>query len=166
VKDLNYMIFGIDPGQKGGIVAMDEGSLEVIEKWTMDYWTSAVKYALDAAMGGRGYGKGPVTMILESAQPMPKQGVVSVFTYGKGYGRLIGWLEAEGLPYQEVKPAVWVKDICQGIPGGLEKKERNREAFRRLYPQFYAEVCGRTGKPHSGLMDACLIARWGCKHAV
>lgn len=154
------LIFGVDPGQKGAVVAMDKNTLEVVDKWPMDRVIDAVTEARMRAIDTG------VMIIIEAAQPMPKQGVVSVFTYGKGYGKLIGWFEALGLPYQEVKSSVWTKELFKGIPSHLEKKERNREAFRRLYPELFKEVAGRTGKPHEGIMDACLIARWGCRNSV
>lgn len=148
------LVYGIDPGQKGGIACLNAASKEVILYWKMDEWEEAVLHM--AAQEGK------AQVILEAAQSMPGQGVKSVFSYGTGYGRLIGWMEALSIPYQTVHPRVWTKQMLAGVPTDLEKKERNREAFKRLYPTVYKQVLNKNGQADLGICDACLIGRWGC----
>ena len=52
-----------------------------------------------------------VFVCIEKAQAMPKQGVVSMFNYGKSYGTIIGLLRALRKPYQEVSPRTWKKEF-------------------------------------------------------
>jgi hypothetical protein len=47
--------------------------------------------------------------VIEQAQAMPKQGVVGIFTYGTGYGKLLAAMEIASTPYQEIRPKVWKK---------------------------------------------------------
>lgn len=50
-----------------------------------------------------------INCIIEHAQSMPRQGVVSSFNYGEGYGKYLGVLASLNIPYFEIKPNVWKK---------------------------------------------------------
>lgn len=70
-------IIGIDPGQRGGIALIHSNRAEA---WPMP-GTVAQIVALIRSLSEPGD-----TLAVERAQPMPKQGVTSVFTYGQHFG--------------------------------------------------------------------------------
>src|SRR4030042_6178285 len=73
-----------------------------------------------------------VVCFIEKAQAMPKQGVVSVFNYGKDYGIIIGVLQALRIPYQEIHAAKWKKEFA------LIKKDKidSVDTAVKLFPQY------------------------------
>ena len=95
------MIFvGIDPGQKGGFAMIDENR-NVLSCFEMPQDITEIYSQL------KFYN---VTLaVVEQAQAMPKQGVVGIFTYGTGYGKLLAAMEIAFTPYQEIRPKVWKK---------------------------------------------------------
>ncbi len=60
--------------------------------------------------------------IIESVHSMPKQGVKSVFTFGKGYGQWLGILASHEIPYTQVSPQKWMK-----FYGSLPKEKKDRK---------------------------------------
>lgn len=149
------LIFGVDPGKTGAFIALDESG-KIIKYWPASQLLNAVTMA--TCFEER-------LWVVEAAQAMPKNGAVSMFNYGTGYGRILGALEASGMPYQLVRSAKWTKDMLAGIESNVEGKERNIRAARNLQPDFIKDITKRT-KPDMGLVDAYLIAEWGRRHYV
>jgi len=142
------IIIGIDPGQKGAIVAMD-GSEISLHQMPDD--------ALEIVRVLRSYSeKDECHVFLEKSQAMPGQGSVSMFNYGVGFGTLLGVLAALKIPHTLVHPKTWCKVMHQGTTAG-EAKERSLEAARRLYPQVEL-IRPRCRKPDEGYIDALLLA--------
>lgn len=104
-----------------------------------------------------------VLVVIEKAQARPGQGVSSMFNYGTGFGRLLGWCEAFLVPHMLVTPQQWAKAMHVGTGKG-DPKERSLEAALRLFPDV-AMTVGKSKKPHKGIVDALLIAEWGWRHA-
>lgn len=125
----------------------------------MSYWPAS--QLLEAAnCSVRWLSNEQVLWVVEAAQAMPKNGAVSMFNYGCGYGRILGVLEALKIPYQLVRSSKWSKPMLAGIESNVEGKERNVRAARNLNPEFVQAITKRT-KPDMGLIDAYLIAEWG-----
>lgn len=76
----------------------------------------------------------PCFAIIERAQCMPKQGIVSSFTFGKGYGILLAILTVMSIPYQIVHSRVWTRVMLDGAPG--EGKGRALLVAERLFPSW------------------------------
>lgn len=135
---------GIDPGVTGGLAVIHpDGTAEV---WSMkglglEERVSTVKRLVDS----------PHTILvgLEKAQAMPKQGVVSMFTYGTNYGEWLGILETLGLHYVIVRPQEWKKLVLVGTA------RDKLAALEYARTRFGAEV----GKDH-GRADALCIAEY------
>lgn len=85
---------------------------------------------------------------IEQVSSSPQMGVVSAFTFGKGYGHLIGMLDAFEIPYEFVRPQKWQKAL-----GCLSKGDKNvtKAAAHRTWPNYKAT--------HADA-DALLIALW------
>jgi len=90
----------------------------------------------------------------EQVNPMPGQGVTSMFHFGRTVGVIEGVLGSLGLPYEMVRPQVWKKGA------GLLKKEK--DASRTLALQLYPQVSDKLArKKDNGRAEAILIARYG-----
>lgn len=148
-------VIGIDPGLDGAVAALDVGGEFAHLEPLAGFKPDTILHLC------RGFS---ALVVIEKAQAMPKQGVSSMFTYGTGYGRLIGWCEAHNLPHMLVTPHQWTKAMHTGACGA-DAKARSLDTVTRLYPTV--ELCARFGKkkPHRGVIDAMLIATWGMRHA-
>lgn len=135
---------GIDPGLSGGIaVIFSDGSAPVVHKMPeteRDVWDcinewSGCNYATPRAA-------------IEAVHAMPKQGVTSTFTFGKGYGALRMALTAAAIPFRDVTPRTWQKEL--GCLTGGDKNVSKAKA-QQLFPSI---------KITHAIADALLIAEW------
>ena len=94
--------------------------------------------------------------ILEKAQPMPKQGVTSVFTYGEGYGELKAMLKFLRIAFQEVRPQVWKKEFNLNTD-----KKRSASTCINLFPDIKDKLYGPKGGLKDGIAEALLMAEYG-----
>jgi len=144
---LNYI--GIDPGQKGGLAYLANGQ---ITEYTLMPLTvhDVVLWVSDRLHNA----DGPVSLVAELAQAMPKQGVTSSFNYGRHFGQFEAIAAALGIPYHEVRPAIWKKAM-----GLNAAKVDSVTLCQRLFPgvDLIPNGC-RVAK--DGIAEACLIAEW------
>jgi len=143
-------VIGIDPGKKGGIglIALN-GELE--DYWPMpDLPANLFRYLCKKYRILRAY--------VEKSQAMPGQGVVSMFTYGVGFGRILGSLDGL-ISYDLVSPQTWQRRILSRYDG-KDTKKCALIKVNQLYPDksFILPGCR---KPHDGIIDAVLIAEYG-----
>lgn len=146
-------IIGIDPGLKGGIVTMVDGRIARADKMPIIKGDggSWIDFGRVASLLRQ---EAPDLVVIEKVHSMPGQGVASVFTFGLGFGGLIGVCCGTATPYELVRPSAW-----QRIPfAGLDKKmgkARSIQYVRQKYPE-----CEPIHN-HDGLADAAIIAEWG-----
>jgi len=100
---------GIDPGQKGAIALLHKQHVVLFDMPLLP------NNEIDA----RGFSRLFEThtgafCVLEQAQVMPKQGAVSGFNYGVGYGTIKAALRLLLIPFEEVRPAKWKKAFSLG----------------------------------------------------
>ena len=104
------MIFiGIDPGKNGGIShhSRDVQAFSFANKTNMDIY-----HLLKECCAGMF-----TIAMIEKVHSMPKQGVASSFTFGKGYGFLLGCLTALEIPFEYVTPQKWQRYLgCLSKP--------------------------------------------------
>lgn len=141
---------GIDPGQKGGIAVVCGNSA------TTNPYTDAELKALCRELS---VNKAPVMCCLEKVSAMPKQGVTSMFNFGKAYGYIKGMLEAFSIPYQEIPPQRWKKEF-----GLNSDKEKSIDVCRRLFPDVNLLATPKCKKPHDGMAEALLMAEYARRH--
>ena len=140
---------GIDPGANGGIAWIDYNGKACVEKipdTLQDLWellcdiTSYPKSSID----GRSY-----KAYIEQVASSPQMGVVSAFSFGRGYGNLEMALTAAGIPFERVRPQVWQKALnC--LTGG--SKNITKARAQELVPNI---------KCTHSVSDALLIAEYG-----
>jgi Holliday junction resolvasome RuvABC endonuclease subunit len=134
---------GIDPGVTGGIAILrDDGT--VVETYRMP---ATERDLLDLlAPWPKGY---QTYAVLERVSASPQMGVVSAFTFGRGYGALLMALTAAYIPFDQVTPQTWQKAL-----GCLSKGEKN--ITKRRAQQLFPDV-----KVTHAIADALLLAEFG-----
>ena len=135
---------GIDDGVNGGIAILDNGHIvrhgcpdtvkDMSDIIKLDKWDCLNMFC-----------------IIEKVHSMPKQGVRSVWTFGKNYGQWLGILAAHEVPYREVPPQTWMK-----FYGAMPKDRKKRKAhLKHLAQSLYP-----TEKVTLKTADAILLANW------
>ena len=153
---------GIDPGLHGGLATFQSPPLDgdrvcVRIMPVSGGWIDcmAIYKWLFVATGGGSLSE--VHAIVEQVGSMPKQGIVGAFTFGKGYGQIIGMLQTLGVPYTLVRPQAWKKVVL----AGTTKDKAAAIAFcAREYPGVPL-IPERCRVPHDGLADAMCLMHYG-----
>lgn len=146
---------GIDPGKKGAVCLYTHNGLMFFD-WPKDdniisIWKSAFLGAYDSSKE-----EIKVEIILEKVNAMPKQGVTSMFNFGRNFGQWIAMLQILQLPYHLLPPQQWRKGIV--YPSDGNPKEAAFKAFQRLFPECIDQVKGAKGAIKDGRVDAALMA--------
>ena len=146
---MSRITIGIDVGASGAIAWIDERGKSCVEKMPdtlQDLWELVVSISLNAGTGGLG-----VRAYLEAVSSSPQMGVVSSFSFGRGYGNLEMALTAAGIPFERVRPQVWQKAM-----GCMTKGNKNisKQRAQELFPD--KKIIHATA-------DALLIALYGTK---
>ena len=142
-------IIGIDPGANGGIAWITSDGKSCVEKMPdtlQDLWDLLLDIKCstwDAHV--------PVMAYIEQVSSSPQMGVVSSFSFGRGYGNLEMALTAAGIPFERVRPQVWQKAL-----GCMTKGDKNvsKRKAQELFPDR---------KVTHATADALLIAHYGTK---
>lgn len=163
-------IVAIDPGVNGGIIYADL-ELGRVRVWNVPKAPTGVagKNQVDPAgvvVIGREMPATPQIWGLEDVFSMPRDGVVSAFTFGEGKGMLRMWLAMqggiEGQTIVKVSPSVWKRDmglladksIGSEYKRRKEAKERAMALAKRLYRNAGSEQWSE------GVCEAALILVW------
>lgn len=147
-------IVGIDPGKSGGLVLISP-----------DEYLSTKMPVLGSEVDGAALGEWLVLadadlVVLEDVGARPKQGVVSMFTFGKSQGKVMGVLECLRIPYVLVKPTVWKARVLRGT---ARDKDAAIQYVRRRFPQIELIPPGHR-VPQDGIADAACMAVWGLEY--
>jgi len=132
---------GIDPGVNGGIawIAYGRACAERMPDTLQDLWELVESIRLG----------GPCHAFVEQVHSSPQMGVVSSFSFGRGYGNLEMALTAAGIPFERVRPQVWQK--AMGCMTRGDKNVSKRRA-QELFPSI---------KITHAIADSLLIAEYG-----
>lgn len=151
---MDKSVMGIDPGANGG-VAIISNKREIVHVYSMPEMNW---YEFECVCRSANVGH----IFLEKVHAMPGQGVTSMFTFGEGYGRIKGWIEALTMPMTLVTPQRWQKIIHQGCSGD-KPKIKTLQAIRQLYPgqSLLDPTKPKSSKAHDGIADAVGIADFG-----
>lgn len=175
------MIFvGIDPGKKGGFAVVEPKSLKVIDSQAADcpnhgyiygkgykgihaYNHAAMAYLFEDLIKGGGFEREEIVAVLEQQRTHPKEGRVSAFTTGYGFGLWSGILSGMGIKWQSVTASTWTKTVLKDAPGS--GKDRSLAYVARMFPDFARSglTLHKRRKPHDGLADAVCLALYGIK---
>ena len=139
------IVLGIDPGASGAIVAL---SMDVEQRTVTMFKLSQTEADIAVWLEGLCDQVMPHAFI-ERVHSMPKQGVSSSFKFGQSYGFLRGLLCGFAIPFEEVSPQKWQREMgC--LTGG--KKNVSKQKAQQLFPRE---------KITHATADALLIAEYG-----
>jgi len=133
-------ILGIDPGKTGGIAVIGKNlSLAYpMPKTEKDILELITELAQDCHQ-----------VYIEKVGPRPNQAAQATFTFAQHYGFLRGVLHSLNIPFDEVTPQKWQKNLSC-LTGG--DKNISKAKAQQLYP---------THKITHLTADALLIATYG-----
>lgn len=134
------IVLGVDPGQSGAIVRISQsGAIECCKLCDTEREISDWLFTVG----------NPCHAFIERVAARPGQGVSSMFKFGQGYGTVRGLLTALRIPFEEVTPQKWQKEM-----GCLSKGDKRvtRARAQQLFPNV---------KVTHSIADALLIAEWG-----
>jgi len=157
---MSVYIIGIDPGQSGGIVALNNGS--VVDISPMAAGPKAVaEHFRYLGFPGVIYNSDITAIFIENVHSMPTDGVHSAFVFGQGLGWLEGVMAAMGLPEAlKVNSSVWMGYF------DLKRDKEQEEAkydFKKRLKEKALQLVEKNHKDDITLKtcDAYLIARYG-----
>lgn len=146
------MIIGVDPGLSGAVCCLtNEGNFEFVfdlpiirdKKLAWIDGLCLSRYLEDSISTD-------TTAIVERVASRPGMSSVAVFTFGVGFGSILGVLRALECQIEFVTPPVWKKHY--GL--GKDKAESLQKA-RLLFPTADLAL-----KKNEGRAEALLIAKW------
>jgi len=147
------IIVGIDPGKDGGYAEMTDGRLTYVGLLNENIDRLRRLEFEDAHIW------------MEKAQVMNREGrptsATAMFSYGRGFGRIEGLIEAMHIPCTLVIPAEWSREMHRGTAANQDTKARSYEAAKRLFPDQTFLATESSYKPHDGMFEAALIAEYG-----
>lgn len=149
-KDILFV--GVDPGKKGGIAFIDN-DLGTYNAYPMPETRNQIYKLLKELKVT--YGE-TIYAAVELVHSMPKQGVASTFTFGKGCGVVLGVLTALDAIIYEPTPQAWKKVIMAGTD---KSKDAAIQVAENLFPdiQLIPKGCR---VPNDGMAEALLLAEW------
>ena len=141
---------GVDPGANGGIAWITSDGKACVEKMPdtlQDLWELVESIGFEAP----DFTPYQIKAYIEQVSSSPQMGVVSSFSFGRGYGNLEMALTAAGIPFERVRPQVWQKAL-----GCMTKGDKNvsKRKAQELFPDR---------KITHATADALLLAHYGTK---
>jgi len=142
---------GIDVGKSGGVA--------IIDSISQDSPLKAVKcpetvHDMAGLIQWHRWESRLTMCVIEKVHSMPKQGVKSMFTFGKNFGQWLGILSAFEIPYIEVTPQKWMKYYGAMPKEKKDRKNHLKHLAQSLYP---------SDKVTLYTADAILMAHY-CRH--
>jgi len=144
---------GCDPGASGAIAMIpEEGEVEIYELTDETLISLLRDWQWDDCI-----------CAVEEVSSSPQMGVKSAFSFGGSYKGVLMALKCFSIPFATVKPQKWKAEFgCnlgrQATPA--QKKSKDIEACRRLYPTVSLKRTAKCKVDHDGFADALLIATY------
>lgn len=147
---------GVDPGQNGAIATITDGG-EVLSVSRFSEAETHGRIALIVADHIAEVARihPDISATIERVGAMPKQGVASMFTFGRVYGEAFGGLLCSGVKVHQATPATWQRDL--NLPKRSEvtahKRAIKEAAEAHFGRRFTLAEC-----------DAVWLAEWSRRH--
>jgi hypothetical protein len=166
------MIVGIDPGLDGAFAFLDPEALRIVAVVEMATLIVGKRGGtrreispatlLAALRQAQSYCNTVVEAFLETAQPMPGQGVSSSFKFGRGYGAVEMAVTAMGWSISYVTAAAWKKTL--GVPAAKDDARARASQLLPLDAEHWTPHRGTLTKVQAaGNAEAALIALYGLR---
>ena len=139
------VVVGIAPGKTGACALLLDGEYVACHDWEsgpripelLDLWNTLFRIDM---------------VVLEKVHSMPKQGVVSTFSFGTNYGWWLGVIDALQIPVHHVTPQAWTRSLP---PKTKPTDKPALQVARELFPGAPLKW-----KKDHNRADAIMIARW------
>jgi hypothetical protein len=161
------VICGIDPGLDGGICVLnDAGEIRRLTPMpTMKIGKKGNRRAMDLADISMFLIAFDVTKVyIEQVWTRPQDGRVGAMRLAEGAAEIRGLLFGVKVPLVQVAPQTWMKALgikADKLPDGTRTKDANIRMARQLWPGENWLATKRSRNPHTGMVDAALIASYG-----
>lgn len=152
------LIFGIDPGNKGGVgVLRADGSF-------LTAFNMPDKFDLEDKIMGIlvNENESYPFFCIEQSFPSHNQGITSIFNHGLNYGVYLKTIKIfcaglyGGGSFVEVLPRTWKNSF------GLSKdKQKSMVLCLKLFPESRSFIYGKRGGMYDGVAEGILIAEYG-----
>ena len=143
---------GFDPGKDGALAILGYRDDPVLVPFGEEEYAA---WLCRLSLLTRNGIDGSVFCVVEHVGAMPGQGVTSCFSFGRGFGFILGLLTANCIPYELVRPQKWKKEF-----GCTSDKNTSIEVARRLFPGVDLRRTPKCTKPHDGVAEALLMAEY------
>ena len=151
---------GVDPGLNGAIAVLDKDGLRVFDMPVARSEKSG-RRELDIPGLARLFNEvcflRDTFCVVEQQQAMTKQGVVSMFTLGVGYGAILAMAHSTCRQTMVVRPQTWKAAFAQY--GVSADKAASVDCAERLFEDS-STFRGARGGAKDGRAEAALIAKW------
>jgi hypothetical protein len=165
---------GIDPGLSGAVALVTtERVIEVALTPTLKITKTKREYDLVAMRNllvrlwitGRERHAAAEIVMIEKQQPLPhvQRGVTAAWRSGYGYAAWVAMTVALQYAHQIVHPRTWQKRMHRDVVG-KDTKAKSILVCQNLYPGCSLLPTPRCTKPHDGMADAILLARYALTH--
>lgn len=169
---LNNLIIGIDPGLKGAVAVIDfDGNLVSLfdlptKKQTLKNGkkkTLICAQTLHQTLSSFSCQKDNWHVYVEQVSSRTGEGVVGAFSFGQGFGTLLGVIGSFGIEPATVPPVTWKTSL--GLKG-MDKEETTAHA-QEIYPSgdLYSKRKNKKGGFNAldGRGDALLLCTYALK---
>lgn len=142
------IILGIDPGKEGGMAWLDGSDSTCFSFKDKSEHEIAREFQKLSCSGAKAF--------LEHVHSAPMQGVKSTFSFGRGYGFLRGILVALEIPFEDVSPQLWERQMR--VPArGKKTRAQHKQTLKRIAQQLYP----KNTDVDLTTCDGLLIAHYG-----
>ena len=160
---MNQIYIGIDNGLTGGLVALSDHPGPPIAMITMPTVGKAKGNEVDALKVYEWIRKyvanlDRVTVVIETPGKH-SPGAQALCSMWDSYGAIRGVLACRGIRHHRITPQTWQKVMLPGCAKG-DTKPAALAKVRQLWPEETWLATPRSSVPHSGLVDAALIAEF------
>jgi len=180
MSDDRRCIFGIDPGFGGGIsyyipelnhltymvmptkIQYDENDIDSV---AVEQLFTTLKTSFD------------IIVYIEEVHAIFGSSAASTFSFGYGYGKVVGIIESLHIPIGFVQPKKWQSMVWRSSDiikkpdvlkpdgkikkGKINTKESTINAVKRLYPNETFLATKKSKKIHDGITDSLAILQFG-----
>ena len=146
---------GIDPGKSGALAVihcLKDGTKIKAVPFDEEAYVNELRHVAQYTdlFGDEVYA------VVEKVHAMPKQGSVSMFSFGQNFGFIQGALKSFGIPFELVRPDVWKKALdCKS------DKTTSIAVCKRLFPKVSLKRTDKCKVDDDGVAEALLLAEYG-----
>lgn len=146
---------GVDPGKNGGIAVVTEDGLLLTAGKMPETDKDLLDMFVDGPMHWIGSTPSDVRAVIERVHASPQMGVTSAFTFGRGYGALRMALLAAKIPFDDVTPQAWQRELRCSTGGVIGRRGADKNVTKARAQELFPSE-----RITHAIADAVLIAEY------